>query len=141
MYYTRASVMINYMGECTVYRPGAHNLFLEEDIIIFISRDLSFLVSLNCWTLEITDNETLITPGLGRLRNVGVILRISDLDNYLDAHFNVYSTYLIRHNLRLIIYILALMLPFLAYRYLTEVSVGKSKSENYQTYKRASVAE
>ena len=133
MYYTRASVMINYMGECTVYRPGAHNLFLEEDIIIFISRDLSFLVSLNCWTLEITDNETLImiTPGVGRLRNVGVILRISHLDNYLDAHFNVYSTYLIRHNLRLIIYILALMLPFLARRYPTEVSVGKSKSENY----------
>ena len=136
MYYTRASVMINYMGECTVYRPGAHNLFLEEDIIIFISRDLSFLVSLNCWTLEITDNETLImiTPGVGRLRNVGVILRISHLDNYLDAHFNVYSRYLIRHNLRLIIYILALMLPFLAYRYLTEVSVRKSKSENYQMY-------
>ena len=119
-----------------MYRPGAHNLFLEEDIIIFISRDLSFLVSLNCWTLEITDNETLtmITPGVGRLRNVGVILRISHLDNYLDAHFNVYSRYLIRHNLRLIIYILALMLSFLAYRYPTEVSVRKSKSENYQMY-------
>ena len=55
-------------------------------------------------------------------------------NNYLDAHFNVHSTYLIRHKLRLFIYILALMLPFLARRYLTEVSVGKSKSENYQMY-------